>query len=84
MSWQPPPASLREEGALTIDARHWHPPEPFVQTVQALDQLKPGQWVRLLLHRYPYPLLDALTEWQWQYAVHEHDDGTVEIHIWRP
>jgi hypothetical protein len=80
----PPPPGFAADAAIEIDARGWLPPEPFHRTVDTLERLTPSQWIRLLLYRTPYPLFEALDEWGWRYAVHEHDDGTVEIQIWKP
>ena len=39
-----------------VDARYMEPPEPFVQTMEMLDTLKPGEKMLLLLYREPHPL----------------------------
>ena len=65
-----------------IDARDLEPPEPFVQTMEALDLLVPGDTILLLLRREPFPLYRALAlngfEWKTTHA----RDGTVEVLIW--
>lgn len=43
-----------------IDGRDLEPPEPFVQTMDALDTLEAGQTLLLLLRREPFPLYRAL------------------------
>ncbi len=82
--WAEPPPGFTEAGCVTIDARTWLPPEPFNRTIETLETLHPDQWIRLLLYRHPLPLFDALDEWGWRYSCHDHDDGTVEVHIWKP
>ena len=65
-----------------IDARDLEPPEPFVQTMESLDLLVPGDNIRLLLRREPFPLYRALAlngfEWKTTHA----SDGTVEVLMW--
>jgi uncharacterized protein (DUF2249 family) len=65
-----------------VDARNMEPPEPFVQTIEALDAIRPGQKVLLLVGREPFPLYRALElngfEWQTEHA----PDGTVEVLMW--
>lgn len=43
---------------LTLDAREMEPPEPFERATAILHQLEPGQYLRVLHRRIPYPLLD--------------------------
>ena len=40
-----------------IDGRNMEPPEPFVQTMDALDLIEPGQKVLLILGREPLSLI---------------------------
>lgn len=65
-----------------IDGRAMEPPEPFVQTMEALDAIEPGQKVLLLLGREPFPLYRALElngiSWQTGRAA----DGSFEILMW--
>ena len=66
-----------------IDARELEPPEPFVQTMAALDTLAPGQRLRLILPREPYPLYRALelngVTWRSEWNA----SGYFEIVMWR-
>ncbi len=65
-----------------IDGRCMEPPEPFVQTMEALDTIAPGQKVLLRLGREPMPLYRALElngfAWQTEHCA----DGTVEVLMW--
>ena len=65
-----------------VDGRELEPPEPFVQTMDALDLIEPGQKVLLLIGREPFPLYRALElngfTWQTEHA----PDGTVEVLMW--
>ena len=66
-----------------IDARELEPPEPFTQTMAALDTLVPGQKLRLILPREPYPLYRALelngVAWRSEWKA----SGDFEIVMWR-
>ena len=66
-----------------IDARELEPPEPFVQTMAALDTLAPGQTLCLILPREPYPLYRALelngVAWRSKWNA----SGYFEVVMWR-
>lgn len=64
-----------------IDARGLMPPEPFELTMAALDELKPGGEIVLLLYREPFPLYDVLRRNGYSYRTETQADGTFEIHI---
>ena len=66
-----------------VDARYLEPPEPFVQTMEMLDTLKPGEKMLLLLFREPYPLYKVLRQNGHAYETDLLADGTFEILIWR-
>ena len=66
-----------------IDARELEPPEPFVQTMAALDTLAPGQRLLLLLPREPYPLYRALDLNGVAWKSSRNADGDCEILMWR-
>jgi len=67
---------------IVIDGRDLEPPEPFVKTMETLDQIAPGQKLRLLVGREPFPLFRALelNGFVWQ-STHR-SDGAVEVLIW--
>lgn len=66
-----------------LDARYLEPPEPFVQTMEMLDQLALGESMRLLLFREPHPLYQVLRRnghcWQTSLL----PDGSFDILITR-
>jgi uncharacterized protein (DUF2249 family) len=66
-----------------IDARELEPPEPFVQTMAALDTLVPGQRLRLILSREPYPLYRALELNGIAWRSERTAAGDFEIVMWR-
>lgn len=65
-----------------IDARELEPPEPLERTLEALDELQPGQRIRLLLPRRPFPLYAILDQNGWRHRTEELPDGTFAILIW--
>ncbi|MBL8431150.1 MAG: sulfurtransferase TusA family protein [Dechloromonas sp.] len=66
-----------------VDARYMEPPEPFVQTMEMLDRLKPGEKMLLLLFREPHPLYKVLRQNGHAYETELLADGTFEILIRR-
>ena len=65
-----------------VDARYMEPPEPFVQTMEMLDTLQPGEKMLLLLFREPHPLYKVLMQNGYSYESELLADGTFEILIW--
>lgn len=64
-----------------VDARWQLPPEPMEKVLLALDVLKPGQRIRFLLHREPYPLYGILENLGYTHRTHMIEDGCFEILI---
>lgn len=64
-----------------IDGRDLEPPEPFLLTMEALDEIRPGQTVLLRLGREPFPLYRALQLNGYAWETSRLDDGTIEILI---
>ena len=73
---------VRDDVARVVDGRNLEPPEPFVQTMDALDAITPGQKVMLILGREPHPLYRALELNGYAWQTERKDDGSVEILIW--
>ena len=69
---------------IVVDGRGLAPPEPMEKVLAALDALQPGQRVRFLIHRQPYPLYDILRRYHYRYETTEVGDGCCEILIWPP
>ncbi len=69
---------------IVVDGRGLEPPEPMERVMAALDQLRPGQQVRFLIHRQPYPLYDILRRHRYAYTVETRADGHFEILISPP
>lgn len=68
---------------IVVDGRGLEPPEPMQLVLAALDVLQPGQRVRFLIHRQPYPLYDLLRRHQYRYETTMVTDGDFEILISR-
>lgn len=68
---------------ILLDAREMEPPEPLERTLAALDELQPGQRLRLLLPREPYPLYGILERNGYRHQTEPHPDGCFAILIWR-
>lgn len=66
---------------ILIDARWLEPPEPLEKVTQVLDLLKPGQHIRLLLHREPFPLYSILDQGGYTHEASPQPDGSYVILI---
>ncbi len=66
-----------------VDARFLEPPAPFVQTMEMLERLQPGERMLLLLYREPHPLYKVLEKNGHRYESELLPDGTFEILITR-
>lgn len=67
--------------AIELDARDLEPPEPMQQALAALAVLKPGEQLRMLLHREPFPLYAMLRERGFTHRTTQLADGSYEILI---
>jgi TusA-related sulfurtransferase len=68
-------------GEILIDARGLEPPEPLEKVTQTLALLRPGQSIRLLLHREPFPLYAILDERGYRHDTTAQPDGSYVILI---
>ena len=66
----------------TLDAREMAPPEPFDKATAILRQLQPGQYLRMLHRRVPYPLFEFCRAMSLAYTVNEDADAACEIIIY--
>jgi TusA-related sulfurtransferase len=66
---------------ILVDARGLEPPEPMERVMQALALMRPGQSIRLLLHREPFPLYPLLAERGYRHATRMESDGSYVILI---
>lgn len=54
---------------ILLDARELEPPEPFERACDILAQLKPGEYLKMLHRRIPYPLLASCASLSLQHVV---------------
>ena len=66
---------------ILVDARWLEPPEPMEKVLRTLALLRPGQSIRLLLHREPFPLYSLLAESGYRHATQMEADGSYVILI---
>jgi TusA-related sulfurtransferase len=66
---------------ILVDARGLEPPQPMEKVLQALALMRPGQSIRLLLHREPFPLYPLLAERGYRHATRMEADGSYVILI---
>jgi hypothetical protein len=66
-----------------LDVRALPPPEPFEQVLAVLTELAPGEYVRMLHWREPFPLYAVLPELGFMHAVRAGQQVPYEIVIWR-
>jgi TusA-related sulfurtransferase len=68
---------------ILVDARGLEPPEPMERVLQALELLRPGQSIRMLLHREPFPLYPLAAQRGFRHETHTQADGSYVILIRR-
>jgi uncharacterized protein (DUF2249 family) len=66
---------------ILVDARGLEPPEPMERVMQTLGLLRPGQTIRMLLHREPFPLYAILAERGYRHETRMEADGSYVILI---
>jgi uncharacterized protein (DUF2249 family) len=66
-----------------IDVRELEPPEPLELALDMAHNLRPGEYLRMLHRREPYPLYRLLEQDGFRYRLHSGGDSPFEILIWR-
>ena len=66
-----------------LDVRDLEPPEPFERATEALLDLQPGQYLKLIIPRQPRLLYPWLAEHGFLEHTSEVRDDLFEIYIWR-
>ena len=66
---------------LVVDGRGLEPPQPMELALAALEELQPGQSLRFLIHRQPYPLYDLLRRHDYHYETTALAEGGFAILI---
>jgi hypothetical protein len=70
------------EAEILLDVSELEPPEPLVLTLEAAEQLKPGQYVRMLHRREPCMLYGELGD-NFSHFQREGFTAAIEVFIWR-
>ncbi|HXH02283.1 MAG TPA: DUF2249 domain-containing protein [Candidatus Competibacteraceae bacterium] len=66
-----------------LDVSALEPPEPLFITLEAVDELVPGEYLHLLHRREPHPLYAHLLERGMAYRILPPRDALFEMLIWR-
>ena len=66
-----------------LDVSDLEPPEPLELTLEVADELKPGQYLRMLHRRDPCMLYGNLENNHFKYFQREGSTTAVELFIWR-
>jgi hypothetical protein len=66
---------------VVVDARWLEPPEPMERVLNALNDLRPDQGIRFLIHREPIPLYSELKLRGFNYSARLIEDDCYEITI---
>lgn len=67
---------------LEIDVCGLEPPEPMERVLEALDRLQPGQRLRVLIPREPFPLYRILERNGYLHETKSREDFLFEVRIW--
>ncbi len=68
---------------IELDVRYLEPPEPLEQALAAIARLRPGEQLRVLLHREPFLLYAMLRERGFTHRTTQLADDNYEILIWQ-
>lgn len=76
-------STITSQGSdIIIDARDLGPPEPLIQTLEALAKLKKGYRLTLYSNRKPVHLLEELSRRGFAYDCSQQTDRTFLTHLW--
>jgi uncharacterized protein (DUF2249 family) len=67
----------------SFDVRELEPPEPLELALDMAHSLWPGEYLRMLHRREPFPLYRLLELDGFRYRLHSGGDSPFEILIWR-
>ena len=68
---------------ILLDAEVMEPPEPLQKATLILQQLKPGQYLRMLHRRLPYPLFETCPQLAISYRHIAGQNSQQIILFWR-
>jgi hypothetical protein len=66
-----------------LDAMDMEPPEPLVRTLELIENLDKGDYVRFRHQRDPFLLYDNLKQRNFSFITCTGSDVAVEVFIWR-
>jgi len=66
-----------------IDVRELEPPEPLEIALDMAHKLRPGEYLRMLHRREPFPLYRLLEQDGFRYRLYSGGEYPFEILIWR-
>ncbi len=69
-------------GEVLLDVSELAPPEPLTLTLEAAEQLQPGQYLRMLHRREPCMLFGHLDDNHFKYYQRKGTTSAVEVFIW--
>jgi uncharacterized protein (DUF2249 family) len=69
-------------GEVLLDVSDLEPPEPLERTLEAVEQLEPGQYLRMLHRRDPCMLYGNLDDNHFKYYQRKGTTSAVEVFIW--
>ncbi|MDH5682452.1 MAG: DUF2249 domain-containing protein [Spirochaetota bacterium] len=67
---------------IILDARELEAPQPFEQATEILRSLKPGEYLKMLHRKVPYPLFDFCNTLSLSYQLSSDSSGDHEIIIY--
>lgn len=67
---------------ILLDVSDLPPPEPMERILEALEELDPGQYLRVLHRREPWPLFSMLDEMGFAHRLQAREPPGFEILIW--
>ncbi|MDQ6959248.1 MAG: DUF2249 domain-containing protein [Mariprofundaceae bacterium] len=65
-----------------LDVNLLEPPEPMEHILSAIDALTQGHYLRIWIHREPFPLYDILGREGFSHAIRPGQHSLFELFIW--
>jgi len=65
-----------------LDVNLLEPPEPMGRILSAIDALAQGRYLRVLIHREPFPLYDILRREGFVHSIQPGRHSAFELFIW--
>jgi len=65
-----------------LDVNLLEPPEPMERILSAIDTLAQGRYLRIWIHREPFPLYDILELEGFSHAIRPGQHSLFELFIW--